>query len=80
MMSRIREPTSASRGSSTPMISRASCLSMPVQEPDEETIVRPSPAARRSSHSASTEAVAWSNRPLDCWARPQHPCVGTITS
>ena len=62
------------------MISCASCFSMPVQEPDEEMIVRSLPAERNSSHSFRTAADAWSNSPLDCWASPQQPCFGTITS
>ena len=62
------------------MISCASCLSMPVHDPDEEMIVRSRPDDRSWSQSFSTEAVAWSNSPFDCWARPQHPCLGTSTS
>ena len=76
----MRAPTSSSFGSVRPMISCASCLSMPAHEPEDETIVRSRPAERSASHSSRTDFVAPSNRPLDCWARPQQPCLGTSTS
>ena len=43
-------------------------------------MVRSLPAERSCRLSLTAAFAAWSNRPLDCWARPQQPCLGTITS
>ena len=79
-MSHMREPTSVSSGVSISRISCASWRSMPAHEPDAEMIGASRLTLRRSFVSFETYLRASLYRPLDCRARPQHPCLGTRTS
>ena len=79
MMSRIRVPTSSSFSSLTPMISCGLVLEHAgarAGRGDDRQVLAGRCAGRRTA-SGRTPSPA-SNRPLDCWARPQQPCLGTM--